>query len=331
MDAVLDLLTLLVFAAVVLAVLAARSFSSRGKQDKLIVERLQGLKSHLAGESGAANVDAMAQAEGILREMEQAPGADLPLVGKHLARLWMDLTLLGWRKSLRTRVILMGLASVMIGTLLGRETPLPLLIGTLIALLAFVVIATVTFRSAQARHLRELKLSLPEAIDAITRTARAGVPVSNAFALVAPNLPGPLAVEFALIDTWLRLGVPLRQAMQDSARRVPLNEYRFFAVILIINQEAGGRLGETLDRLASTLRERQELHLKIQAKTSEARASAKIVASLVPLALGYMYLNSPKDFHFLLNDPTGNNVLFYAFGSVALGLTITHQMVKRVS
>ena len=177
----------------------------------------------------------------------------------------------------------------------------------------------------------EIKQSLPEAIDAITRTARAGVPVSNAFALVAPNLAGPLSVEFALIDNWLRLGVPLRQAMQDSAKRIPLNEYRFFAVILIINQEAGGRLGETLDRLSATLRDRHELHLKIQAKTSEARASAKIVASLVPFALGYMYLNSPRDFHFLLGDPTGNMVLFYAFGSVALGLTLTHLMVRRVT
>ncbi len=53
--------------------------------------------------------------------------------------------------------------------------------------------------------------------------------------------------------------------------------------------------------------------------------------ALVPFALGYMYLNSPRDFHFLLGDPTGNMVLFYAFGSVALGLTLTHLMVRRVT
>ena len=148
--------------------------------------------------------------------------------------------------------------------------------------------------------------------------------------MVANNLTGPLAHEFRMIDNWMKLGVPMRQAMQDSAQRIPLNEYRFFAVILIINQEAGGRLGETLERLSATLRERQELQLKIQSKTSEARASAKIVASLVPVSLLYMYLNSPRDFHFLLNDPTGNSVLFYAFGSVSLGLIITQRMVRRI-
>ena len=79
------------------------------------------------------------------------------------------------------------------------------------------------------------------------------------------------------------------------------------------------------------MRERQELFLKVQAKTSEARASAKIVAALVPCALGYMYLNSPRDFRFLLEDPTGNTVLFYSLGSVTLGLLITHLMVRKVS
>jgi len=118
--------------------------------------------------------------------------------------------------------------------------------------------------------------------------------------------------------------------MQDSARRVPLPEYRFFAVILIINQESGGRLGETLERLSRTLRERQELQMKILAKTSEARASAKIVAALVPAMMLYMYFNAPADFLFLFSDPTGTTVLAYIVTSVCLGLGIIQVMVRRV-
>lgn len=73
------------------------------------------------------------------------------------------------------------------------------------------------------------------AIDAITRSCRAGVPVSNTFAIVAEHLSGPLANEFKTIDHWLKLGIPLRQVIQTSATRVPMAEYRFFVVILIIN------------------------------------------------------------------------------------------------
>ncbi|MCI8211807.1 hypothetical protein AUC61_19935 [Pseudomonas sp. S25] len=332
MDATLDLLTLLVFLAVLLAYFAARSLNGRRQKDKDAALHLALLKTRLnAGESDkAAAALTSTKAQDILREMERVPFARLPVFGKSLGKIWFNLSVLGWQKTLRTRLTMLTLASLLPATLLGREMPMPWVSVSVLAVLCFALLANISYRNALAKHLKQLKQSLPEAIDAITRTARAGVPITNAFALVAENIPGPLAVEFSLIDNWMRLGLPLRQAMQDSAKRIPLNEYRFFAVILIINQEAGGRLGETLDRLASTLRERQELQLKIQAKTSEARASAKIVASLVPMALGYMYLNSPNDFRFLLNDPTGNSVLFYAFGSVTLGLLITQQMVRRV-
>lgn len=327
MNAVLDLFTLLVFLCVLVGFYAARGMSRKRQRAEAQAERLDALKAVFEGQ-GPARVES---AQSVLKTLEIPAFGTWPVVGKPLGRVWLDLHVLGWRDSLRPRLIALGLTSLLVGIGLGRQMPMPWLMGSLLTLASGVGIGLGLYRSAMAKHLNELKLNLPQAIDAITRAARAGVPVTNAFALVAQNINGPLAVEFAQIDNWLRLGVPLRQVMQDSATRVPLNEYRFFAVILIINQEAGGRLGETLDRLSATLRERQELFLKVQAKTSEARASAKIVAALVPCALGYMYLNSPRDFRFLLEDPTGNTVLFYALGSVTLGLLITHLMVRKVT
>jgi tight adherence protein B len=325
MDAVLDLFTLLVFLCVLVGVYAVRSLSGKRQRALAQAERLAALKISLT----RGSMDLSGE-DGLLRDIDAPAFTRWPLIGSALTRLWTDLATLGWRANLGSRVGMLLLASVTFGVLLGRETPLPWLYGSALTVLAFCVSGLLLYRQAMNKYLQQLKLDLPQAIDAITRAARAGVPVSNAFSMVAQNLTGPLATEFVQIDNWLRLGVPLRQVMQESANRVPLNEYRFFAVILIINMEAGGRLGETLDRLSATLRERQELYLKIQAKTSEARASAKIVGALVPCALGYMYFNSPKDFRFLLNDPTGNSVLFYAFGSVALGLLITHLMVRRI-
>ncbi|MDR3966855.1 type II secretion system F family protein [Sutterella sp.] len=164
----------------------------------------------------------------------------------------------------------------------------------------------------------------------IVRICRAGVPAQTAFGLAAQNLRGALSEELRTIDRWLRLGVPLKQVLQESAHRVPLPEYRFFAVIVIISQESGGRLADTLERLAATLRERAELALKVQAKTSEARASIKIVACLVPGVLIYQYIQAPQDFQFLVTDPTGLKVLGYAAASVAAGLFVTWLMVRRI-
>ncbi|KAF1070384.1 MAG: hypothetical protein GAK45_00799 [Pseudomonas citronellolis] len=324
MNGVLDLITLLVFACVICVFYGLLGVSRRRRRAEATQARLAQFRQINGAPADAAPL------ESILLELERVPGGDSPLFGPALRRLWLDLNLLGWRANLPLRLGMFAIGGLLLGILIGRETPAPLLWSPLIAVVGAIALFLLVLRQALARQHKALQQALPEAIDALNRTCRAGVPVSNAFTLVAENLHGPIATEFRIVDHWLRLGVPLRRVMQDSALRVPLNEYRFFAVILIINQESGGRLGETLDRLAQTLRERAELQLKIMAKTSEARASAKIVAALVPSMMAYMYFNAPQDFRFLLSDPSGNKVLAYVLGSVFIGLSVIQAMVRRV-
>ncbi|QDQ88940.1 pilus assembly protein [Alcaligenaceae bacterium SJ-26] len=332
MSALLDLFTLLTFLAVFAGIYALRAFSRRQRLAEQAAARLAQLQvelqPELAGRQGLAGDDEIS----ILQDGQQAfRMASWPLVGPWLARAHANLDVLGWRENLRLRLVVMAALALIGGLLLGRRSPAPLLVGSLSALVLFVLIGLVTYRRALDRYLEALRTSLPEAIDAITRTCRAGVPLHSAFAIAAEHLRSPLSAELLQIDRWLRLGVPLRRAMIDSAQRVPIAEYRFFAVILIINQETGGRLGETMDRLSATLRARAELKMKVMSKTSEARASAKIVAALVPSVMAYMYVNAPDDFQFLLTDPVGIKVTVYAVCSVALGLLITHLMVRRVA
>ncbi|MBJ7536141.1 type II secretion system F family protein [Marinomonas transparens] len=327
MNDVVNLLTLVVFLAILFLFLFVRSINGARRREKESQAYLQTLKGQILGEMSATSAE---KSDDLSRQIDELFLSKLPVLGSSIERFWMDLSLLGWQKNWRSRVVLLAAPCLLLGFTLGKDSLSPLGLSFALAALFFGLLVFLLYRNAMAKHLKEFRQNLPQSIDSIVRVARAGVPVTNAFNLVSESLPGPLAKEFSLIDSWLQLGVPLRQAMQDSAARVPLNEYRFFVVILIINQETGGRLSDTLERLSVTLRERQELALKIRAKTSEVRASAVIVASLAPLSLAYMYFNSPNDFQFLLNDPTGNSVLMYAFGSVAFGLGITHFMIRRV-
>lgn len=323
-DLRLNLITLLVFAAMLLLLLALHRWQQARQQRQQREQRWQ----QVLGEVSPAATEA--SSDSILRDTITTPLMQVPVLGRWLAILWAQLTFIGWRKNLLQRVLTLGVVSLVVGMILGQRTLFPLMLGLVFALLLFVGIGSVLFRSTLQKHLKALRESLPEAIDAITRSCRAGVPVANTFAIVAEHLTGPLANEFKTIDHWLKLGIPLRQVIQASATRVPMSEYRFFVVILIINQEAGGRLGETLERLSATLRDRRELQLKVQSKTSEARASAKIVAALFPFCLAYLYMKSPDDFNFLFADPVGTSVLIYALCSVSLGMLVTHFMVKRI-
>lgn len=325
----LDLFTLLVFLLVIAAIYTARSMSRRQRREEAVAARLVQLQRQIERERGRTSA-VLDTSDSIALVAETTLLPALPWLGRRLERLRDGITALGWRKTLRKRLLISIAAATLTALALARMTATTLALAWLSAPLLWLVLCGWAYQMAMTKYLAALARALPEAIDAITRICRAGVPLHGAFSIAADHLQGPLSGELREVDNWLKLGVPLKQAMQNSAARVPLAEYRFFAVILIISQESGGRLGDTLERLAATLRARAELGMKVQAKTSEARASAKIVAALVPCMMLYMYFNAPGDFRFLLNDPTGNKVLIYVLGSVTLGLSIIQMMVRKV-
>ena len=299
----LNLFTILVFLFVLLGVLGLRAFTNRARREEMVRERLTELLTQVEEEAkSVAPVEY--PDESVLMGLDDYHG-HFPRLHARIVRIQKGLELLGWTKNLRLRVLVLGALSFTAAALVGRMTDYPFLIAFFGGAALFASAAALLYLRAMGEWTEELGKSLPEAIDSIARICRAGVPAQTAFGLAAQNLRGALSEELRTIDRWLRLGVPLKQVLQESAHRVPLPEYRFFAVIVIISQESGGRLADTLERLAATLRERAELALKVQAKTSEARASIKIVACLVPGVLIYQYIQAPQDFQFLVTDPTG--------------------------
>ncbi len=322
----LDLFTLLVFLFVLIFVYVLRAFSLRRLRREAVEDRLNQIRHQVEQESGG-RVD---EADDSVLLAPDAYTGRFKWIWRICRDVSRNIEALEWRRNLLMRVLVVLVASLVVCALVALKTPCPALVVLCGTPSLSALVGVFLYQTALSKYMSELNRVLPEAIDSIARICRSGVPAQSSFAIAAENLNGPLAKEFLALDHWLRLGVPLRQALKESAQRVPVREYRFFAVILIISQESGGRLADTLEGLASTLRSRAELAMKVQAKTSEARASIKIVASLVPGVLIYMYANAPRDFHFLFSDPTGIKVLTYSAVSVLTGLGITFAMVRRV-
>ena len=111
-------------------------------------------------------------------------------------------------------------------------------------------------------------------------------------------------------------------------RRIGLSDFAFLSISLSITQETGGNLGETLTNLSRLLRLRQQMHLKIHALTSEARASAIIVGSLPFLVVGALMVLNPDYINTLFTDPTGHKVLYFAGGSLGLGFLVMGKLVR---
>ena len=122
---------------------------------------------------------------------------------------------------------------------------------------------------------------------------KSGLPLNECLAIIARESDEPLAGEFREVIDQQRVGVPLGEALERLTTRMPLPEVRFLAIVVAIQQQAGGNLSEALGNLSTVLRDRFQLRMKVKALSAEAKASAWVLASLPPVVMFMVYGASP--------------------------------------
>lgn len=201
--------------------------------------------------------------------------------------------------------------------------PLALLIGIFVAL----VMPLWFLRRARARRLRKFERQLPDALDMIVRSLRAGHPTAIAVGLVAREMPDPVGTEFGIVADEVSFGADLETGFRKMAERVGHEGLQLLSVAISIQSKTGGNLSEILHNLGKVMRERMMLRMKIRALSSEGRMSA-IMLSLFPLIMfGILLLIAPSYYGKVWGDPLILPV-FTGFGLWALfGDFIMYRMV----
>ncbi|MFZ2998053.1 type II secretion system F family protein [Sphingobium sp.] len=146
----------------------------------------------------------------------------------------------------------------------------------------------------------------PDALELLTRGLRSGLPIAETLGIVSSEIPGPVGEEFKLITERIKIGKTMEMALQETADRLGTPEFQFFVITLAIQRETGGNLAETLSNLATVLRQRAQMKLKIRAMSSESKASAYIIGSL-PFFVFFLisYINFGYMSPFYTPDPAG--------------------------
>jgi tight adherence protein B len=169
---------------------------------------------------------------------------------------------------------------------------------------------------------------LANAIDVIVRGIKSGLPLNECIQVISRDSPEPLAGEFAEVVEQQKLGVPLADGLERMCDRLPLAEVRFLAIVIAIQQQAGGNLSEALTNLASVLRDRQMLTLKVKALAAEAKASAAVLASLPPGVMLMVYLSSPDYIMPLFTTTMGHFMVAGGAMWMSAGVLIMRKMIN---
>lgn len=180
----------------------------------------------------------------------------------------------------------------------------------------------------RARRIARFAGQLPEALDIMARSLRAGHPVSAAMGMVTQEMGAPLGVEFGIAVDEMTYGLDLREALANLAQRMAVPDLQYLAIAIRIQHETGGNLAEVLLGLNRVIRARLRMLKKIQALSAEGRLSAHILAAMPIVFAGLVFLSRPDFYLSAVDEPLFFPIIGAAAALELAGIFIMHRLVN---
>ena len=202
------------------------------------------------------------------------------------------------------------------------------LIWGVIAAAAVLIGALLFVNSVAARTKKKFETQLPDTLNLLATSLRAGYSLLQAVEAVGEEAPEPTRREFGRAMAEIRLGRPMNDALSDIAERLDSTDFEWTVMAIGIQREVGGNLAEVLQTTAETMVQRNRLRREMKALTAEGRISA-IVLSILPFALfGVIGVLNPGYLEPLLENTLGWVVLGVGLVFIGIGIFWMSRIVK---
>jgi tight adherence protein B len=144
------------------------------------------------------------------------------------------------------------------------------------------------------KRLSMIEEQLPDAVELMVRSLRVGHPFSSAVQIVSREVPDPLGSEMGVIADESAYGRDVAESLKHLAERMDMQDLRFLAVAVSIQQQSGGNLAEILEGLSKVIRARFKLFRRVKAITAEAKWSGTFLSGFPVVALVMINVIQPN-------------------------------------
>ncbi|HHE0456026.1 TPA: type II secretion system F family protein [Vibrio parahaemolyticus] len=177
---------------------------------------------------------------------------------------------------------------------------------------------------------QRFKDNFPDALNILSGALSSGQSIVHAFEYVGTQLDNEVGEEFKKMSERLLIGEDPDDVLARSAASFPYVEYFFFAATIRINLSRGGQLKDVINRINRIMFEARAIEKKKNALTSEARASAKIIAALPVIFIMILKVTSPENYNFVMFDEGGKPIFYYVLVSEAIGFFFIYMILRGV-
>ncbi|MGO9227614.1 MAG: type II secretion system F family protein [Bryobacteraceae bacterium] len=183
-------------------------------------------------------------------------------------------------------------------------------------------------RKKRRKRLDTLEEQLPDALDFLSRSMRAGHAFTITLQMVGEEVADPLGQEFRTLFNEQNLGATLEGALRNFTERVPLLDVRFFTSSVLLQRQTGGNLAEILTRLAYVIRERFKLKGQVRAASAHGRLTAAILVMLPIATLLGLLLVAPGYMQSMAADHLGKWLIGVAVAMQVIGNYVIRKIIN---
>jgi tight adherence protein B len=194
--------------------------------------------------------------------------------------------------------------------------------GAIFALMPFCYIY-----SKKRRRMQKFERQLPEALDLIARSLKAGHAFSGGLKMVVDEFDDPVSTEFDTAIDEINFGIGINDALKNMLKRVDCPDLKFFVISVVIQRETGGNLAEILASIAHLIRERFRLQGHIRTLAAEGKFSAAILTGIPFFVAAALLLLSPGYVETLLEEPIGRIMIVFGLFLMAVGFVIMKKII----
>ncbi len=188
-------------------------------------------------------------------------------------------------------------------------------------------VCLLALRVKKRRRMKRFEEQLPDALELVARSLKAGHALSGGLQMVAQEFSDPIGTEFQKTVTQIGFGVSVEQALRNMTDRIDSADLKFLTVAVIIQRETGGNLAEILDGIGKLIRGRFKLRAKVVALSAEGKFSALILTGIPFAIAAILFVINPKYINILVTDPLGKILILAALVMMGAGIGIMKKMI----
>ena len=195
-----------------------------------------------------------------------------------------------------------------------------------IALLVGLYLPFLVVERKKGKRQKMLSDQLPDGLDFLGRSLRAGHSLPIGLQMMGTELPAPLCEEFGRCYDEISLGTGADVALKAMTERIDSTDFAFFVTAVLVQRQTGGDLAQVLDNITDMLRQRIQLQQQVRAKTAEGRFTGLILAAFPMIMFLILMLMSRPYAEVLITQTLGKVFLGGALFLSALGLFVIRKI-----